>query len=98
MEGDFLLNAQGEDVVAGTRMPMPISEMKAQMPKLYAQLEKFCKQLEKSYKETQDIEFTIERGKLWMLQTRAAKRTAQAAIRIAVEQAEEKLISRVEAC
>lgn len=97
MEGDFLLNAQGEDVVAGTRTPMPISEMKAQMPKLYAQLEKFCKQLEKSYKETQDIEFTIERGKLWMLQTRAAKRTAQAAIRIAVEQAEEKLISRVEA-
>ncbi|MBI5080999.1 MAG: pyruvate, phosphate dikinase, partial [Chloroflexi bacterium] len=96
MEGDFLLNAQGEDVVAGTRTPMPIGEMKAQMPKLYAQLEKFCKQLEKSYKETQDIEFTIERGKLWMLQTRAAKRTAQAAIRIAVEQAEEKLISRVE--
>jgi len=97
MEGDFLINAQGEDVVAGTRTPLPIAAMKDAMPKLYAQLEKICKKLEKYYRDTQDIEFTIERGKLWMLQTRAAKRTAQAAIRIAVDMAEEKLISRAEA-
>ncbi|MBI4316369.1 MAG: pyruvate, phosphate dikinase [Chloroflexi bacterium] len=97
IEGDFLINAQGEDVVAGARMPKPMSDMKLEMPRLYAQLEKFCRKLEKSYTETQDIEFTIERGKLWLLQTRNAKRTAQAAIRIAVEQAEEKLITRAEA-
>ncbi|MBL8058771.1 MAG: pyruvate, phosphate dikinase [Anaerolineales bacterium] len=97
MEGDFLINAQGEDVVAGTRIPLPIVAMKDAMPKLYKQLEKICQQLEKYYRETQDIEFTIERGKLWMLQTRAAKRTAQAAIRIAVDMAESKLITKAEA-
>ncbi|MFA4837743.1 MAG: pyruvate, phosphate dikinase, partial [Dehalococcoidia bacterium] len=97
MEGDFLINAQGEDVVSGTRESMRIVEMKRIMPKLYAELEGFCQQLEKSYRETQDIEFTIERGKLWMLQTRNAKRTAHAAIRIAVEQTKEGLITKAEA-
>lgn len=97
IEGDFLINAQGEDVVSGTRQTMPIAEMKKIMPKMYAQLEKICQKLEKYYRETQDIEFTVERGKLWMLQTRNAKRTAQAAIRIAVEMATEKLISKSEA-
>ncbi|MBN1440091.1 MAG: pyruvate, phosphate dikinase [Anaerolineales bacterium] len=97
IEGDFLLNAQGEDVVSGTRQTMEIAEMKTIMPKMYAELEKYCKRLEKYYRETQDIEFTVERGKLWMLQTRNAKRTAQAAIRIAVDMAEEKLISKEEA-
>jgi len=97
MEGDFLINAQGEDVVAGARLPLPIAAMKDSMPKQYAQLEKICRKLEKYYRETQDIEFTIERGKLWILQTRAAKRTAQAAIRIAVDMADAKLISRAEA-
>ncbi len=97
IEGDFLLNAQGEDVVSGTRQTMPIAEMKNVMPKMYAELEKYCKRLEKYYRETQDIEFTVERGKLWMLQTRNAKRTAQAAIRIAVDMAGEKLINKEEA-
>jgi pyruvate,orthophosphate dikinase len=97
IEGDFLLNAQGEDVVSGTRQTMPIAEMKNVMPKMYAELEKYCKRLEKYYRETQDIEFTVERGKLWMLQTRNAKRTAQAAIRIAVDMAGEKLITKQEA-
>jgi pyruvate,orthophosphate dikinase len=97
IEGDFLLNAQGEDVVSGTRQTMPIAEMKTVMPKMYTELEKYCKRLEKYYRETQDIEFTVERGKLWMLQTRNAKRTAQAAIRIAVDMAEEKLITKEEA-
>jgi pyruvate,orthophosphate dikinase len=97
IEGDFLLNAQGEDVVSGTRQTMRIGEMKTVMPKIYPQLEKICQRLEKYYRETQDIEFTIERGTLWMLQTRNAKRTAQAAIRIAVDMADEKLISKEEA-
>jgi pyruvate,orthophosphate dikinase len=97
IEGDFLINAQGEDVVSGSRQTMPIAEMKTVMPKMYAELEKYGKRLEKYYRETQDIEFTVERGKLWMLQTRNAKRTAQAAIRIAVDLAEEKLITKQEA-
>ncbi len=97
IEGDFLINAQGEDVVSGSRQTMPIAEMKTVMPKMYAELEKYGKRLEKYYHETQDIEFTVERGKLWMLQTRNAKRTAQAAIRIAVDLAEEKLITKQEA-
>jgi pyruvate,orthophosphate dikinase len=97
IEGDFLINAQGEDVVSGTRQTMPIAEMKNVMPKMYAQLEKICQKLEKYYRETQDIEFTVERGTLWMLQTRNAKRTAQAAIRIAVEMVTEKLITKSEA-
>jgi pyruvate,orthophosphate dikinase len=97
LDGDFLVNAQGEDVVSGSRQTMEIAEMKTVMPKMYAELDKYGKRLEKYYRETQDIEFTVERGKLWMLQTRNAKRTAQAAIRIAVDMAEEKLITREEA-
>jgi pyruvate,orthophosphate dikinase len=97
IEGDYLTNAQGEDVVAGTRTTKPIAALKDEMPKIYAQFERICKKLEKHYREVQDVEFTIERGKLWMLQTRDAKRTAQAAVRIAVDLAEEKVISRAEA-
>jgi len=97
LEGDFLTNAQGEDVVSGTRATRPISALKDEMPKIYAQFVRVCQKLEKHYRDTQDVEFTIERGKLWMLQTRDAKRAAQAAIRIAVEMVEEGLISRPEA-
>ena len=97
IEGDYLTNAQGEDVVAGTRTTKPIAALKDEMPKIYAQFERICKKLEKHYREVQDVEFTIEHGKLWMLQTRDAKRTAQAAVRIAVNLAEEKVISKTEA-
>jgi pyruvate, orthophosphate dikinase len=97
IEGDYLTNAQGEDVVAGTRTTKPIAALKDEMPKIYAQFERICKKLEKHYREVQDVEFTIEHGKLWMLQTRDAKRTAQAAIRIAVDLAEEKVIGKTEA-
>ena len=97
IEGDYLTNAQGEDVVAGTRTTKPIAALKDEMPKIYAQFERICKKLEKHYREVQDVEFTIEHGKLWMLQTRDAKRTAQAAVRIAVDLAEEKVISKTEA-
>jgi pyruvate,orthophosphate dikinase len=97
MEGDYLNNAQGEDVVAGTRPTLRIAALKEQWPKLYAQLEKHCQKLERHFRDVQDVEFTIEEGKLWMLQTRDAKRTAQAAVRIAVELATEKLITRKEA-
>ncbi|MCC6187789.1 MAG: pyruvate, phosphate dikinase [Anaerolineales bacterium] len=97
LEGDYLTNAQGEDVVAGTRATRPIAALRAEMPKIYAQFERICRKLEKHYREVQDVEFTIERGKLWMLQTRDAKRTAQAAVRIAVDLANEKLITRAQA-
>ncbi|MBF8282616.1 MAG: Pyruvate,phosphate dikinase [Anaerolineales bacterium] len=97
IEGDYLTNAQGEDVVAGTRTTKPIAALKDEMPKIYAQFERICKKLEKHYREVQDVEFTIEHSKLWMLQTRDAKRTAQAAVRIAVDLAEEKVISKTEA-
>lgn len=97
IEGDFLINAQGEDVVSGTRQAERIEAMKEKMPELYAQLEQICHQLETYYRDVQDIEFTVERGKLWMLQTRVAKRTARAAIRIAVDMAEEGLITKEEA-
>ena len=97
MEGDYLSNAQGEDVVSGTRPTLRISALKALHPKLYAQLERHCAKLERHFRDVQDVEFTIEQGKLWMLQTRDAKRTAQAAVRIAVELAREKRISRQEA-
>jgi len=97
MEGDFLINAQGEDVVAGTRTTLRIQELARLMPRIDRELRAIARTLERHYREVQDIEFTIERGKLWMLQTRDAKRTAQAAIRIAVELAKEKLISRAEA-
>jgi pyruvate,orthophosphate dikinase len=97
IEGDYLTNAQGEDVVAGIRETKRIAALKGELPKIYAQFEKICRTLEKHYREVQDVEFTIERGKLWMLQTRDAKRTAQAAVRIAVDLADEKLITRAEA-
>ena len=97
IEGDYLTNAQGEDVVAGIRLTDDISKMKAEMPAAYDEFEQITKKLEKHYREMQDVEFTIENGKLWMLQTRDGKRTAQAAVRIAVEMVEEELISREEA-
>ena len=95
--GDYLVNAQGEDVVAGIRTPMHLSEMKRAMPKVYAQLEKVRVKLEKHYRDMQDMEFTVEEGTLYMLQTRTGKRTPAAAFRIAVDMANEKLISKKEA-
>lgn len=97
IEGDYLINAQGEDVVAGIRLTKEISRLKAEMPEVYAEFEEICKRLEEHYREMQDVEFTIEKGKLWMLQTRDGKRTARAAVRIAVEMVEEGLITREEA-
>ena len=97
IEGDYLLNAQGEDVVAGIRITKPIEELKADMPEAYAELESISQRLEKHYREVQDVEFTIEHGKRWMLQTRDSKRTAQAAVRIAADLADEGLITREEA-
>jgi pyruvate,orthophosphate dikinase len=95
--GEFLVNAQGEDVVAGIRTPRPIAELESVMPKPFAELRNVCKILETHYQEMQDIEFTIEDNKLWMLQTRAGKRTGFAAVRIAVDMVEEKIISKKEA-
>ena len=97
IEGDYLLNAQGEDVVAGIRITKPIEELKADMPEAYAELASISERLEKHYREVQDVEFTVERSKLWMLQTRDSKRTAQAAVRIAADLADEGLITREEA-
>ena len=97
IEGDYLTNAQGEDVVAGIRLTKDIAELKAEMPKVHGELEKVAVLLEKHYREMQDVEFTIEKGKLWMLQTRDGKRTSQSAVRIAVDMAEEELITREEA-
>jgi pyruvate, orthophosphate dikinase len=90
--GDYLINAQGEDVVAGIRTPEPISQLHAEMPAVYDQLLGIRKTLEQHYKEMQDIEFTVQDGKLYMLQTRTGKRTGTAAVRIAVEMAREGLI------
>lgn len=105
--GEFLINAQGEDVVAGIRTPQPISKKSAEgkntksleelMPKAYAELVEIYQKLEKHYRDMQDIEFTIENGKLWMLQTRNGKRTTKAALRIAMEMIGEGLISQEEA-
>ncbi len=107
--GEYLINAQGEDVVAGTRTPQYITKkarqdakvkapsMEESMPKVYKQLYKILKKLEKHYKDMQDVEFTVENKKLWMLQTRSGKRTAKSAIKIAVEMVKEKLISKKEA-
>jgi pyruvate,orthophosphate dikinase len=97
MEGDFLMNAQGEDVVAGIRAVEPISDLKVQMPESYAELLAIGQKLEKHYRNMQDMEFTIDRGKLYLLQTRDGKRTAQAEVRIAVDQVEEGLITKEEA-
>jgi pyruvate,orthophosphate dikinase len=95
--GEFLVDAQGEDVVAGIRTPQKISELAARWPSLATQLEAVRRKLERHYREMQDIEFTIERGRLYVLQTRTGKRTGMAAVRIAVEMAEQKLITRDEA-
>jgi pyruvate,orthophosphate dikinase len=95
--GDFLMNAQGEDVVAGIRTPMPIAQLERENPKVFAQFSEVNRNLEKHYREMQDVEFTIENGKLWMLQTRDGKRTARAAVRIAVEMVDEGLITKQEA-
>ena len=95
--GEYLMNAQGEDVVAGIRTPNPIDTLKEQMPECYDQFCKICDTLEEHYKDMQDMEFTIEDGKLFMLQTRNGKRTAQAALRIAVEMVEEGMITKDEA-
>ena len=97
IEGDFLTNAQGEDVVAGIRMTKDIQQLKKEMPSAYQEFEQIANKLENHYREMQDVEFTIEKGKLWMLQTRDGKRTAQAAVRIAVDMVEEGLITREEA-
>jgi pyruvate,orthophosphate dikinase len=97
LEGDYLTNAQGEDVVAGTRPTKPLEQLKGEMPKVYTQFEGIARRLERHYRDMQDMEFTVERGELWILQTRTGKRTAQAAVRIAVELADEDLISREEA-
>jgi len=97
IEGDLLMNAQGEDVVSGARITLPVGDLAKLMPKVDKELRRIARTLEKHYREVQDIEFTIERGKLWMLQTRDAKRSAQAAIRIATELAKERLITREEA-
>ena len=107
--GEYLINAQGEDVVAGTRTPHHISKklkkksntrslsMEETMPKIFQQLKKIFNKLENKYRDMQDIEFTVENNKLWMLQTRSGKRTAKAAIKIAVDMVKEKLISNKEA-
>jgi pyruvate,orthophosphate dikinase len=95
--GDYLVNAQGEDVVAGIRTPVHLREMAKAMPKVYAQLERARVKLEKHYRDMQDMEFTVEEGTLYMLQTRTGKRTPAAAFRIAVDMAGEKLISKEEA-
>jgi pyruvate,orthophosphate dikinase len=105
--GEYLMNAQGEDVVAGTRTPQPLNKLQKgdrddlsleeEMPNIYAELDGIRRQLDTHYREMQDIEFTIQKGKLWMLQTRSGKRTGVASVRIAVEMVEEGLISKEEA-
>jgi len=107
--GEYLINAQGEDVVAGTRTPQYITRkarneakvkeasMEESMPKVYSELKRFLKKLEKHYKDMQDVEFTVENNKLWILQTRSGKRTSKSAVKIAVDMVSEKLISKYEA-
>jgi pyruvate, orthophosphate dikinase len=97
LEGDYLVNAQGEDVVAGIRATQPVSDLHIDMPHLYNEFAAIAKRLEKHYRNMQDMEFTIEHGKLWVLQTRDGKRTAQAEVRIAVDMVEEGLITKEEA-
>jgi pyruvate,orthophosphate dikinase len=97
LEGDYLINAQGEDVVAGIRKTLPIAQLKADMPQMFSELETIARRLEQHHRNMQDMEFTIEQGKLWLLQTRDGKRTAQAEVRIAVDMVDEGLISREEA-
>ena len=95
--GEYLTNAQGEDVVAGIRTPHPISDLQKEMPKVYKQLRDITSRLEKHYRDVQDFEFTVQENVLFMLQTRTGKRTAQAAVKIAVDMVKEKLITKEEA-
>ena len=95
--GEFLTNAQGEDVVAGVRTPEPVERLKSRQPEAYQTLEGIYQTLENHYRDMQDIEFTVQQGKLWMLQTRSGKRTAAAAVKIAVDMVNEGLITRTEA-
>ncbi len=95
--GEYLFNAQGEDVVAGIRTPKPISELKEENPRLYDEFVEFSNKLETHYRDMQDMEFTIERGKLYMLQTRNGKRTAQAALKIAIDLVKEGVLTEEEA-
>jgi pyruvate,orthophosphate dikinase len=95
--GEFLLNAQGEDVVAGIRRPVPLDEMRRSFPAAFEELEQTVERLERHYRDVQDIEFTVEQGRLYLLQTRSAKRTAAAAVRAAVAMVEEGLLSREDA-
>jgi pyruvate,orthophosphate dikinase len=95
--GEFLANAQGEDVVAGIRTPQPLEEMKSRMPEAFEQLLETMRRLEEHYRDMQDIEFTVEEGRLYLLQTRSAKRTAAAALKAAVEMVDEGLIAREDA-
>ncbi len=94
--GEYLINAQGEDVVSGIRTPQPIATLGQEMPDIYRQFEAICRRLEFHYRNMQDIEFTVEQGKLWILQTRNGKRTVQAAIKIAVDMVNEGLITKEE--
>jgi len=95
--GEYLPNAQGEDVVAGIRTPMKIAELRGSYPEIYADLSRVAERLENHFREAQDIEFTVERGKLWILQTRAAKPPARAAVRIALDMVRERLVTKQEA-
>ncbi len=95
--GEYLINAQGEDVVAGIRTPMKIAELKQKNRKVYDEFRAIARRMEKHYREMQDLEFTVERGKLYMLQTRTGKRTARAAVKIAVDMVREKMITKEEA-
>nr|WP_223258303.1 pyruvate, phosphate dikinase [Thermogemmatispora tikiterensis] len=95
--GEYLLNAQGEDVVAGIRTPSKISRLKEELPQVYEQLQEIARRLERHYRDMQDMEFTVERGRLYMLQTRSGKRSARAAVKVAVDMVEEGLISEEEA-
>jgi pyruvate, orthophosphate dikinase len=97
LQGEYLINAQGEDVVAGIRTPKDISTLKDEMPEVYDEFVRIGQQLEKHYRDVQDLEFTIERGRLWMLQTRVAKRTAASAVKVALEMVEEGIITKEEA-
>jgi len=95
--GEYLTNAQGEDVVAGIRTPYKIEQLKEQMPEVYAEFERIAERLERHYRDMQDLEFTIERGRLYMLQTRSGKRTAAAAVKIATDMVDEGIITKEEA-
>jgi len=97
IEGDFLINAQGEDVVAGIRQTNTIDDLRVEMPEMFNELEQAAKMLERHYRDMQDIEFTIENGKLWLLQTRDGKRTAQSAVRIAVDLVSDGILTKDEA-